>query len=176
MHRALPPRLSSRPSFSLAAPSFLRDSPTLGQAFVARLALSLVILFALPSVTGAESGLPRSERPKDARVYFITPQDGQMLSSPVVVRFGLGGMGVAPAGVEKGGTGHHHLVVDAELPPADLPIPKSEHYRHFGNGQTEATLELTPGKHTLQLLLADHLHIPHDPPVVSERISITVKE
>ncbi|MEM9173860.1 MAG: DUF4399 domain-containing protein [Myxococcota bacterium] len=122
-----------------------------------------------------EGGLPRSDRPEDARVYFITPTDGAKTSSPVVVRFGLGGMGVAPAGTEKKNTGHHHLVVDAELPPANLPIPKSDNYRHFGGGQTEVSLELTPGTHTLQLILGDHLHIPHDPPVVSEKITITVE-
>ena len=124
----------------------------------------------------AQSGLPRSERPTDARVYFITPEAGEMLSSPVTVRFGLAGMGIAPAGIEKGGTGHHHLIVDAELPPRDLPVPSTDHYRHFGKGQTEVVLDLAPGEHTLQLLLADHLHIPHDPPVVSEQISIVVKE
>ena len=84
-------------------------------------------------------------------------------------------MGVAPAGVEKKHTGHHHLVVDAELPPANLPIPKSDNYRHFGGGQTEVTLELEPGTHTLQLLLGDHFHVAHDPPVVSEKITITVE-
>ena len=119
--------------------------------------------------------MPRSERPEAARVYFITPTDGETTSSPVVVRFGLGGMGVAPAGVEKKHTGHHHLVVDAELPPANLPIPKSDNYRHFGGGQTEVTLELEPGTHTLQLLLGDHFHVAHDPPVVSEKITITVE-
>jgi hypothetical protein len=120
--------------------------------------------------------LPRTERPKDARVYFITPTSGEQLTSPLVVRFGLEGMGVAPAGVPKGETGHHHLVVDASLPPLNLPVPKSDHYRHFGKGQTEVSLELAPGEHTLQLLLADHLHIPHEPPVVSEQISITIVE
>lgn len=135
-------------------------------------------LFALlvAPVAGAADGMPRSDRPEDARVYFITPSDGDETTSPVVVRFGLGGMGVAPAGVDKEDTGHHHLVIDAELPPSNLPIPKDEHYRHFGNGQTETSLDLAPGKHTLQLVLGDHLHIPHDPPVVSERITITVEE
>lgn len=122
----------------------------------------------------AENGMPRSDRPEDARVYFITPTDRETTTSPVVVRFGLEGMGVAPAGVEKKNTGHHHLVIDAELPPPNLPVPKSEHYRHFGGGQTEVTLDLEPGTHTLQLILGDHLHIPHDPPIVSERITITV--
>ena len=124
----------------------------------------------------ADSGIPRSGRPDDARVYFITPTAGETVTSPVVVRFGLYEMGVAPAGVVKVGTGHHHLIVDAELPPPDLPIPATDHYRHFGKGQTEVSLELTPGEHTLQLLLADHIHVPHDPPVVSARISITVKK
>lgn len=137
------------------------------------LLLSLTLLLVGPAF--AQSGMPRSERPSEARVYFITPVDGDIVASPVVVRFGLGGMGVAPAGVEKAGTGHHHLIIDAELPPADLPVPKSEHYRHFGNGQTEVSLDLEPGVHTLQLILGDHFHVPHDPPVVSERISITVE-
>ncbi len=140
------------------------------------LPLAFLISVLLVTPAPAESGLPRSERPADARVYFITPLDGETVTSPVVVRFGLGGMGVAPAGVEKADTGHHHLVIDAELPPSDLPVPKSDHYRHFGNGQTEVTLDLEPGEHTLQLILGDHLHIPHDPPVVSEKISITVKK
>ena len=134
----------------------------------------LTVLLAPPAP--AQSRMPRSERPDDARVYFITPSDGETLTSPVVVRFGLGGMGVAPAGVAKADTGHHHLIIDADLPPGDLPVPKSDHYRHFGNGQTEVSLELEPGEHTLQLILGDHLHIPHDPPVVSEKISITVKK
>ena len=124
----------------------------------------------------AEGGLPRSGRPSDAKVYLIVPEDGQRLRSPVVVRFGLSGMGVAPAGVDKARTGHHHLLVDAELPPEGLPIPKSTQYRHFGGGQTEVALELPPGEHTLQLILGDHLHIPHDPPVVSERITIWVED
>jgi hypothetical protein len=142
------------------------------------LALLLLIgsIVMVSSGAGAQTGLPVSERPVEARVYFISPEPGATLRSPVLVRFGLGGMGIAPAGVEKGGTGHHHLVVDAELPPTGLPIPKGEHYRHFGMGQTEVSLELPPGEHTLQLLLGDHLHIPHDPPVVSERITITIME
>ena len=137
--------------------------------------LALAFCFGLTAVAAAESGLPRSERPEAARVYLISPTEGEVVTSPVTVRFGLDQMGVAPAGVDKKHTGHHHLIVDAELPPADLPIPKNEHYRHFGGGQTETTLELPPGKHTLQLMLGDHLHIPHDPPVTSERITIEVR-
>ncbi len=134
----------------------------------------LVLLGAAPEVARAQ--VPTTTRPDDAQVYFIAPADGEIVSSPFVVRFGLRAMGVAPAGVEKAGTGHHHLIVDAELPPSGLPIPKNDHYLHFGNGQTEVTLELEPGDHTLQLLLGDHIHVPHDRAVRSERISITVKE
>lgn len=128
-----------------------------------------------PPPAQAASGIPRSDRPADAYVYFISPADGETVSSPVTVRFGLGAMGVAPAGTQKAGTGHHHLIVDADLPPIDLPVPKSENYRHFGAGQTEVSLDLAPGEHTLQLLLADHIHMPHDPPVASKRITIRVK-
>ncbi|MEO1933404.1 MAG: DUF4399 domain-containing protein [Myxococcales bacterium] len=124
----------------------------------------------------AEAEIPTSARPDDAQVYFISPADGDVLSSLFVVRFGLKGMGVAPAGMEKAETGHHHLVVDAKLPPSGLPIPADDHYRHFGKGQTEVPLNLSPGKHTLQLVLGDHLHIQHRRPVVSERISITVEK
>jgi hypothetical protein len=139
---------------------------------ISRLMMSL--LLAGPALADSDPGIPRSPRPEDARVYIISPADGETVSSPVTVQFGLGGMGVAPAGVEKPATGHHHLIVDAPLPPADLPIPKDDHYRHFGVGQTEVVLELEPGDHTLQLVLGDHIHVPHDPPVVSEKITITV--
>ncbi len=136
-----------------------------------------VVLLIATGLSVADAEIPRSARPDDpnaVQLYFVSPSDGDSLTSPIVIRFGLKGMGVAPAGVEKAGTGHHHLIVDAELPPTGLPIPASDHYRHFGKGQTEVTLDLEPGEHTLQLLLGDHLHIPHDPPLVSERISITV--
>ena len=140
------------------------------------LALVLTMSTLAASTASAESGLERSESPEGAQLYFISPADGATVSSPVVVRFGLGGMGVAPAGVVKDGTGHHHLVIDAELPRLDLPVPKSANYRHFGKGQTEVSLDLKPGKHTLQLILGDHLHIPHDPAVVSEQITIIVED
>ena len=113
--------------------------------------------------------------PKNAKVYIISPQDGATVSSPFKVQFGLAGMGVAPAGVEKENTGHHHLIIDAPLPPLDQPIPKDEHHIHFGGGQTEAMVTLPPGKHTLQLLLADQQHVPHTPPVYSVPITVTVK-
>lgn len=113
----------------------------------------------------------------DAEVYFISPQDGDNVSGTFEVRFGLKGMGVAPAGIEMDNTGHHHLLIDMDtLPPMDAPLPKSDQVRHFGGGQTETTLSLPPGQHTLQLLLGDYSHVPFDPPVMSERITITVTE
>ncbi len=112
-----------------------------------------------------------------AKVYFINLEDGQTVSSPVFIQFGLSGMGVAPAGVEREGTGHHHLMINAtvEGEALDQPLPSSESHVHFGGGQTEATLELPEGTHRLQLVLADWSHIPHDPPVMSEPITITVE-
>ncbi|MCZ6463062.1 MAG: DUF4399 domain-containing protein [Proteobacteria bacterium] len=123
----------------------------------------------------ADQAIPRVPAPEGAAVYFISPADGDTLSSPVTVRFGLKGMGVAPAGVAHATAGHHHLIVDAPLPPTDRPVPADEHHRHFGGGQTEVAIELAPGSHTLQLLLADQNHVPHDPPLVSERITIEVE-
>ena len=110
-----------------------------------------------------------------ANLYFINLKNGDNVASPVTVQFGLSGMGVAPAGVEKAGTGHHHLLIDVASLDVNSPIPNSDSTRHFGLGQTEVTLPMTPGKHTLQLLLADQNHIPHHPPVMSDRITITVR-
>jgi Domain of unknown function (DUF4399) len=119
----------------------------------------------------------RTPSPAGAEVYIISPKDGAVVKSPVTVRFGLKGMGVAPAGVTFENSGHHHLLVDSD-PPADLsqPLANNEHSLHFGKGQTETELKLAPGKHTLQLVLGDALHVPHDPPVMSKKITITVKE
>jgi len=124
----------------------------------------------------ASSAWAATPAPPEARAYLITPNDGDVVSSPVHVRFGLSGMGVAPAGVERENTGHHHLLINLETPPAPgLPVPSDENHRHFGGGQTETMVELAPGSHTLQLLLGDHNHFPHDPPVMSEKITITVE-
>ena len=124
---------------------------------------------------GVTTGFARTPAPSDAEVYIISPQDGDTVTSPVTVRFGLRGMGVAPAGVDKPDTGHHHLLIDTGPPPLDAPIPADDNHKHFGGGQTETILELTPGKHTLQLIMGDKLHIPHEPPVMSRKITITVK-
>ncbi|MGB5233625.1 MAG: DUF4399 domain-containing protein [Candidatus Macondimonas sp.] len=136
-------------------------------------AATLLTLAILAGPLWAE--LPTTPAPPGAAVYFITPRDGEQIRGPVTVRFGLKGMGVAPAGTVKETTGHHHLLVDLEQPPAaGQPIPSDAHHRHFGNGQTETTLDLTPGRHTLQLLMGDANHVPHRPPVLSERVTIEV--
>lgn len=133
-----------------------------------------------PSAAGAPTasvapGLVRKPAPASARVYIISPSDGETVSNPVRVVFGLSGAGVAPAGIVKADTGHHHLLVDTAAPPLDLPIPADAAHVHFGGGQTETTLTLAPGRHTLQLLLADELHVPHDPPLLSDVVTIEVR-
>ena len=123
----------------------------------------------------ATPGGPRPHpSPANARVYFVYPADGAYVSRTPVIRFGLVNMGVAPAGVEKANTGHHHLLVDAPLPPLDRPIPNDFNHLHFGAGQTEAQITLRPGTHRLQLLLGDDNHMPHVPAVYSKPITITV--
>jgi hypothetical protein len=123
----------------------------------------------------AELQAPRASA--SPSVYFVNLRDGDVVSSPVRVIFGLSGMGVAPAGIEKENTGHHHLLVDTELTQEEMQfaIPNSGQHLHFGLGQTETVLELTPGPHTLQLVLGDKAHELFVPPVMSEKITITVK-
>ena len=106
---------------------------------------------------------------------LFSPADGDQVCGEFKVQFGLSGMGVTAAGYDVPDTGHHHLLIDVEeLPDMSLPLPKTEHLRHFGGGQTEAVIQLSAGTHTLQLLLGNHLHIPHDPPVMSDKINIEV--
>lgn len=117
-----------------------------------------------------------SKAPEGASVYFIEPADGATVPSTFMVKFGLSGMGVAPAGVDRKNTGHHHILINLdELPDMTQPLPANDQVKHFGGGQTETTLTLEPGEHTLQLLLGNHVHIPHDKPVISEKITITVE-
>ncbi|WP_267220613.1 DUF4399 domain-containing protein [Dyella silvae] len=140
------------------------------------LAVALATLTAGTFAADAPAGLPVTKAPAGAEVYIISPKDGAIVGPEVTVQFGLKGMGVAPAGTKKEGTGHHHLLVDVkDMPAAGQPIPKDEQHLHFGNGQTETTLKLAPGKHTLQLELADENHVPFDPAVVSKPVTITVK-
>jgi hypothetical protein len=122
----------------------------------------------------ASAGLKRHSSPANAKVYFVYPTDHAYISRMPVIRFGLINMGVAPAGIEKANTGHHHLLVDAPMPPLDQPIPNDFNHLHFGTGQTEAQIMLPLGEHTLQLLLGDENHVPHDPPVYSKPIKVTV--
>ena len=138
--------------------------------------LGFSLLGCTAAAFAATPALPVHKAPGDARVYIISPVDGATVGREVTVRFGLVGMGVAPAGVEKQDTGHHHLLIDvATLPQAGKPIANDEHHKHFGGGQTETVLQLAPGKHTLQLELGDANHVPFDPPVVSKPITIHVR-
>jgi hypothetical protein len=118
----------------------------------------------------------RTAAPAGAEVYFIAPHNGAKLHSPVTIRFGLKGMGIAPAGIKFDNTGHHHLLIDTDLSELklDAPMPATDKIVHFGKGQTETTLTLPPGKHTLQLVFADYLHQSFDPPLTSKKITITV--
>jgi hypothetical protein len=141
------------------------------------MALLLSLLAPLAGAQNPPASPPRTASVAGAEVYIQSPADGAQVRSPFLVRFGLRGMGVAPAGITNPNTGHHHLLIDlAELPPDNLPLPQTDQVRHFGAGQTEVELSLPPGQHTLQLVLGDALHIPHDPPLRSAKITITVVE
>jgi hypothetical protein len=144
---------------------------------MSKLVLSALALVAAFAVATLSSALAETPSPPGAKVYFINLKDGDTVTSPFLIQFGLSGMGIAPAGVDKPNTGHHHLLVDTTLSPDQLkqPIPMDDTHRHFGAGQTEAMITLPPGKHTLQLVLGDWSHIPHVPPVMSPVINITVK-
>ncbi len=134
--------------------------------------LLLAVLIGGPAVALAQTAAP-----PNASVYIINVKDGDTVTSPFKVQFGLTGMGVAPAGVEKPNTGHHHLLIDATLSPAELkaPIPADAKHLHFGGGQTETMVTLPSGQHTLQLVLGDWSHVPFDPPIMSAVIHVTVK-
>ena len=133
----------------------------------------LAIATSLLLLAPAAFAQPRT-MPETARVYILWPGDGQVIRGAFWVRMGLVDAGIAPAGVEKANTGHHHLLIDVDLPPLDQPIPNDRNHLHFGLGQTEARIDLPPGRHTLQLLLGDETHTPHQPPLQSRRITVTV--
>lgn len=132
---------------------------------------------AMPAEESTASGIERSIAPEGAKATIISPADGDTVTSPVTVTFGLEGMDVTPAGTEQEHSGHHHLLIDLDddMPAMDFPLPTNDKVVHFGKGQTETELELEPGTHTLQLLLGDYRHVPHEPPVMSEKITITVE-
>jgi hypothetical protein len=135
---------------------------------------AFIAVVAIATISYAFAQAPRTASPAGAKVYFIAPKNGATITGPVKVVMGLSGMGVAPAGTDAPDTGHHHIVVDLDKVNMDMPLPTDDKHRHFGKGQTETTLTLAPGKHTLQLVLGDKNHIPHNPPVASDRITITV--
>jgi hypothetical protein len=138
--------------------------------------LSRIQLLVVLIIGGAGIAMGETAAPPGAFVYIISPKDGDTVTNPFKVQFGLSGMGVAPAGVDKPNTGHHHLLIDASGPlDPNEPIPQDKSHLHFGAGQTEALIELPPGKHTLQLVLGDLSHLPFHPPIVSDVITITVK-
>jgi Domain of unknown function (DUF4399) len=134
-------------------------------------AAALALLLTAP-VSAEQQATPSAA---GAKVFIIEPKDGATVSNPVTVKFGIEGMEVAPAGTDKPNSGHHHLIIDASPPELTGTIPADANHVHFGKGQTETTIELKPGVHTLQLLLGDQNHMPHSPPVVSDTVNIVVK-
>jgi len=147
----------------------------------------LLLVMALPGCSGeqpaeparpggaAATGPQRSVAPPGAAVFIISPQNGATVSSPVQVKFGVSGIDIAPAGQLAANSGHHHLLIDTELANPDQPVPADAQHLHYGKGQTEATIDLEPGQHTLQLVLADGNHVPHQAPIVSKIVTITVE-
>ena len=119
--------------------------------------------------------MPRTASPEGASVFFISPADGDTVTNPVSIEFGIEGMNVVKAGDNQPDSGHHHLLIDTDVPDFGLPIPADEHHIHFGDGSTSTEITLEPGTHTLRMILGDHLHIPHDSPIMSDPITITVK-
>jgi hypothetical protein len=119
--------------------------------------------------------LPRTASADGASVFFITPANGSTVSNPIRIEFGIAGMDVVKAGIDQPHSGHHHLLIDTDLPDVGLPIPADEHHIHFGDGSTTTEITLPPGEHTLQMLLGDHLHIPHNPPLVSQPVAVIVE-
>jgi len=134
-----------------------------------------VLVLAAGLLASAYAQVPKTKSAEGAKVYFIEPRAGATVGQEFTVKFGLSGMGVAPAGVDAENTGHHHLLIDGATADMNAPIPADATHVHFGKGQTEAKIKLPPGQHTLQLLLGDKNHIPHDKPVLSEKITVTVK-
>ncbi len=130
---------------------------------------------AAPSPVDDKPTMPRTPAPEGARVFFLAPADGAVVSGSLKVEFGVEGMSLVRAGDNSPDSGHHHLLIDTDLPDPALPIPADANHVHFGDGSSSTELTLPPGEHTLQLLFADHLHIPHDPPVYSGRITVTVE-
>jgi len=159
---------------SLVAANYRPSNPLITESFAMRMLAVTAALVLAATVVSAQDRTPSAA---GAEVYIITPKDGAKVSSPFVVQFGLKGMGIAPAGIKFDNTGHHHLLIDTDAPTdVSAPLPSSDKVMHFGKGQTETTLKLPPGKHTLQLVLGDYSHVPHNPPVVSKKVTVIVTQ
>ncbi len=137
----------------------------------------LFLALGMTLIAGLAAAQERIPPAANTEVYFIAPRNGATVHGPVTVRFGLKGMGIAPAGVKFDNTGHHHLLIDTDFSTLKLdePLPASDKILHFGKGQTETTLTLSSGKHTLEIVFADYLHKSFDPPLHSKKITITVE-
>jgi hypothetical protein len=164
----MPSRFALLAALSVAVPAMAHDHA----------ATPALVAQATPaqSAAAATSGVKRTPAPADAYCYIGWPNDGERVRTRhIKVWFGTRNFGVAPAGVDTANTGHHHLLIDTDLPPLDEEIPNDKNHLHFGNGQTETYIDLPPGTHTLQLLMGDANHVPHDPPVMSKKITIHVE-
>ena len=149
---------------------------TMYRAFSQRKMWLMAAAAALLLAQGCSNGAAPESSAVEPRVFIIAPAGGSTVTSPVLVEFGIEGFAVAPAGTQDAGTGHHHLLINTPLPALDQPIPADDNHVHFGKGQTSAELDLAPGQYTLQMLLGDGNHVPHDPALISEPITITVSE
>lgn len=129
----------------------------------------------IQNVPASPPSIKRAVSPTGSKVYFISPKNDEIVSNPVSLEFGSEGVEIVPSGQDQPATGHHHIIIDAELPNMNIPIPADDNYVHFGDGSSSTQITLEPGVHTLQLLLGDFLHIPHDPPLYSEKITVTVE-
>ena len=137
-----------------------------------KIILMIIIIFLSQPVLGNDKSHTQNEK----KLYFISPTNGETVASPVVVKFGIKGMTIVPAGEDKPMSGHHHLLINVDsLPDMNMPIPANKKHLHFGKGETDTSITLPKGKHTLQLLLGNYMHVPHKPPLLSEKIEITVK-
>ena len=138
--------------------------------------VALLVLFTSGSALAVDAPDLITHAPEDAKAYIVEPADGAVVPETFTVKFGLSGMDLAPAGQDKPNTGHHHLLIDREeLPELNASLPATEQIRHFGKAQTDTELTLEPGEHTLRLVLGNYLHVPHDNPVISEPITVTVR-
>ena len=157
---------------------YLRNVGEKSSRLIGWVITSITVAMLTCGLVSAEQGLAGgpTPSPEGAAIYFHGLSDGATLPTKTTIRFGLRNMGVAPAGLDRANSGHHHLLIDIELPPLDVPIPNDFNHLHFGAGQTEAEITLKPGTHTLQLVFGDKDHVPHSPPVMSPRIRVTVME